>query len=82
MKLPANVSKGEKATSEWANDVVNALRSLQPCPSADIGFVHTPNGWTAFLVDKPVAWRPPRLWKMSFGVNFFCNKTCNLYKFI
>ena len=67
MKLPANVSKGEKATSEWANDVVNALRSLQPCPSADIGFVHTPNGWTAFLVDKPVAWRPPRLWKMSFG---------------
>lgn len=67
MKLPSNVSKGEKATADWANDVVNALRSLQPCPSTDIGFVHTPNGWTAFLVDKPVYSRPPKLWKMSFG---------------
>ena len=67
MKIPSNVSKGEKATAEWANSVVNALRSLQPCPSADIGFVQTPNGWTAFLVNKPVYYRPPRIWKVNLA---------------
>ena len=70
MKLPGKVCKGEPITADWGNDVVNKLRSLQPCPSPDIGFNQTANGWTAFLKEDIRAFaRQPKLWKLSFTKN-------------
>jgi len=66
MKLPGKVRKGEPITADWGNDVVNKLRSLQPCPSADIGFNKTANGWTAFLLNKTKYSKDVRLWNINF----------------
>ena len=68
MKLPSKVQKGQDISAAWANQLIDCLRALQPCSSADLAFTLTPNGWTATVTRKEsVPDRGARLWKVSLA---------------